>query len=315
MIGLQMAGQFVRRVTPGELADGRIDDVGLGAPEGVAEVFRRVELLGVIGPDLQEFLPVLPADVEVHVAVAAGKDPGGRHVLVLAAGAVVDLLLVGVEPDHVLLGGQRLLHGHVDPVAGARAFTPMQRRDDAQRGHEAAEVIGLGLGRRARGAVRIAGDGHQPAHGEHHEVVVREPAVGTPLAEPRDGGHDEGRVDLPEPRVVQLQPGQPSRRVAFDQDVGAGNQRSQPVAVFRKLEIQFQGALVGVEMGEHQTGVAGKGRQAPHRVTARRLDLEDLHAEVRQEAAAHLALAVGEVQGPVSLQQPRGAGWGFCLLF
>ena len=259
------------------------------------------------GPDVEESLPVLPADVDVDVAVAARENPGGRHVLVLAAGAVVDLSLVGVEPDHVLLGGQGLLHGYVDPVAGAGAFAAVEGRHDAQRGHEAAEVVGLGLGRRARRAVRVAGDGHQPAHREHHQVVAGEAAVGTPLAEAGDGGHDQARVDLAQAVVVQPHPGQPSGGAALDEDVGLGRQRPQPLPAFGRLEVQLQGVLVGVEMGENQADVACERRQTPRRVAAGRLDLDHLHAQVGEEASAHLTLAVREVKRPVSLQQPGGA--------
>ena len=62
-----------------------------------------------------------------------------------------------------------------------------------------------------RAAAGLARDGHQPAHALRDLVEARTLAVGPVLAEARDAGVDEARVDLAQRRVVDAEP-RPSRR-------------------------------------------------------------------------------------------------------
>ena len=72
-----------------------------------------------------------------------------------------------------------------------------------------------------RALARQAGDRHQPAHALRDLVEARPLAIGPVLAEARDAGVDEARVERLQALVIDAEPELHVGPVILDHDVGA----------------------------------------------------------------------------------------------
>src|ERR1700689_678456 len=73
------------------------------------------------------------------------------------------------------------------------------------------------------GPAGAPGEGHQPGHGLHHEVVARQGGAAA-AAEPANRGVDDRRVLRADRVVVQAVPGQPARLEVLHEHVRAAGE-------------------------------------------------------------------------------------------
>jgi hypothetical protein len=106
------------------------------------------------------------------------------------------------------------------------------------------------------------------------------------LAVRRDPRDDELRVDPGQRRRVEAPPVERAGAEVLQQRVGAREQREDGVAALRLLEVQRDRALAAVDGAEQHRGVPGVQAPVAELVAgARSLDLDDLGAEVGEQAA------------------------------
>jgi hypothetical protein len=244
---------------------------------------------------------VLLARRDHHPALRAGEYPGQ------AAGGF------GAFPLHPAAGegafaprpvrqplerdvGVEIVAGQVDM---RRLAAGLRDQQTPHRGHRAGDADGeraFVVGARERAARLRVVDGPRHVPGERGAVLQREirrRAFGqrAGAAERRHRQDDEMGMPGLQRRRVQPERRQPRRRLAFDQDRGVGQQRVQPVAMGGGRQIERDAALARIDVGEQRAGL-GSGLTGPERfagaqaVAARRLDLEDVGADVAQDAAA-----------------------------
>ena len=140
----------------------------------------------------------------------------------------------------------------------------------------------------ARAGHRLHGD----VHGGHVRVGARGPVA---LA----GGHDQARVVGQEPLRAELQAFHGARREVLDEHVGGLHEVEQRLAAGIGLEVEHHAALVGVEHHE-LVGLDRVVRAEAQRLTARRLDLDDVGAELCEKQPA-IGAAVGRARHLVGL--------------
>ena len=145
--GLEQVGQLFLGKFPCIGFHRRVDLVRMGAPVKIIKPLRPVHLGGMFLPNSEKQLPVLPRNVEIDVAVAAGKNSCRRHGSMLAPLAHENLPLVGEQPNDMLVGGQPFLHRHVDVIAAAGALAPIKRRQHTRRREDTGKVESLGFRR------------------------------------------------------------------------------------------------------------------------------------------------------------------------
>ena len=115
------------------------------------------------------------------------------------------------------------------------------------------------------------------------------------------------RVLPPQHLRVQAVPGQPTRRVAVDEDIESGQCLAHLPLRPRLLQVERHGGLSGVVPEKRHPDVTGQRRLPDHRVALRRLKLHHLHAQVAEHAAAERGGLAADLQGPVALK--RAAAW------
>src|SRR6185503_10011382 len=124
-----------------------------------------------------------------------------------------------------------------------------------------------------------AGYRHQPAHALRDLVEAGTVAVGAVLAEARDAGEDDPRVQLLERLEVYAEAVLHVRAVVLDHHVGGLHQARQDLARLRDLEVERQRALVAVQV-LHVRPVARPAHALVRVHARRRLDLDHVRAEV-----------------------------------
>ena len=82
----------------------------------------------------------------------------------------------------------------------------------------------------------------------------------------------------------------------LDPDVGAAQLRVERLDVSGVAQIEHDAALAGVAIGVVETLAGVERREEPRARAFGRLDADHVAAEVGEQAAAQLALLVGEVQ-------------------
>lgn len=94
-----------------------------------------------------------------------------------------------------------------------------------------------------------------------------------------DEHHGQARMAPPQRRALQVQPGQRTGGEVADEGVGLVQQRVERLAAVR--QVQHLAALACVEAARIETAVLIAG-QGAHAVAARRLQLQDIGAEIGQ---------------------------------
>jgi hypothetical protein len=89
----------------------------------------------------------------------------------------------------------------------------------------------------------------------------------------------------------------------LDQHVGPGAERREVAPALGVVEVEDGAALVGVAVEERERAVrrmdvAGERRPQASRISAGRFDLDDVGAEVREQASGQRAAEVGQVDDP-----------------
>ena len=164
------------------------------------------------------------------------------------------------------------------------------------RRHRRRVVLALGRG-------IVAGDHHDAAHRQVHQVGALPIAVGAGLSEGRDRRHHQARVDLLQRLVSKAQAVEVTRRVALQQNVGLRDEASQPLLPFRRGDVENDAPLAEVVVPEVEASlrvfhVLVEGADPARRAPLGRLDLDDVRAGAGQELAAELGLLVRQLQHP-----------------
>ena len=166
-------------------------------------------------------------------------------------------------------------------VAGA------QRRHHGEGAIEAGDHVGERERRQHRLAVGKAGAGGKAAHRLDQGAEAGQRRVGPGLAEARHPHDDEARIapvqdTRAEPHLLQR-----AGAEILDQDVGGRDQRQQRVLGRGVAEVQHDGALVA-RIGLPMQFLAAVAPVA-QRVARRRLDLDDVGAEIGELKRQHVA--------------------------
>ena len=138
------------------------------------------------------------------------------------------------------------------------------------------------------GAVRLAGDRHQPAHGLDHVVIAGLGRARAGLAEAGDGAVDQPRVDRRQAGVVEAVLLQPADLEVLDHHVAVGGEAAHGGGPLGRGDVQRHGLLAAVGAQEiggvagAPVGAGGEGRAPLAGVVAgpRPLDLDHLGPEV-----------------------------------
>jgi hypothetical protein len=135
--------------------------------------------------------------------------------------------------------------------------------------------------------------------GVDHGCVGRQVGGGPRLAVARDRAVDEARVGFAERGEVEAEPAHHARPVVLHQDVDFGGETVRGRDGALLLEVEHHAALAGVELAEVAAGAVAQRRARAHHVTFRRLDLDDVGAEIGQQArAVRPGDGGGEVEDP-----------------
>ena len=147
---LQQVSELLHCVFAREGFDSGIDLIGMRAAIQVIDPIRCVHLRWVVFPNFKEQFPMLPGYVEINEAVTTWKNSRRSHLSMLAACALHNLLVVGVEANDVLVGRQGFLHRCVNMIALPRALSLVKRREHARGGKQTREIVRLSFRRSNR---------------------------------------------------------------------------------------------------------------------------------------------------------------------
>jgi hypothetical protein len=180
--------------------------------------------------------------------------------------------------------GQARLHAL---ARGPATRAGEQRARRAEGGVEAGHQVADGRARSVRRAVGGPGHAHEAAHGLGHEVHRRALHVRPAAAEPVHAADHQRRVQLAQPLRAQPHLGQHPGAEVLRQHVGPAQQVGQHRLPRGRAQVEGEGTLVAVELGEvpaqpldhHAGGAHGIGR-------AGRLDLHHVGAHVGEEHGA-----------------------------
>ena len=244
-------------------------------------------------------LPGVGGDAGVAVLAPPGGDELPAVPEPAAHRRLAGVVVGGVD---VLGGGRhRLLHGNVDvlPLAGHGAV--VQRQQDGDVGAVRRGVIRLRTPQLRRRRVRPARDVHVPAHGKAHQVRRLVIAVRPGLSERRDGRvHQPGRIRR-QTVVSQTQRVHvPRRPVSSSTSEARASLRSAaaPSAV-PMSSVTLRLLVLKCSQYRLRPGPgcpSMNGPNLPHRIAARRLDLDHVGAHVGHQLAAVNAHGAGQVQ-------------------
>ncbi len=170
-------------------------------------------------------------------------------------------------------------------------------------------IAALKAGHHQRRLRRVPAEVHVAADGVVDDLVAQ-PVLPRPrLAEGRERGDDQPRVLLRQRRGVEAERRQPAGRERLDQHIGVARQLADALAAGRLVQVGDDRALVGVQVEMQAAGLgvrlAARERPEPaHRIARRRLDLQHLRAEVRQQLRAVISgHRGGEIEHPYIAQR------------
>src|SRR5438270_5939754 len=170
----------------------------------------------------------------------------------------------------------------------------------------AADVPGIAAARSDRGRVRdiclvISGRGHLAACCHMQQVRRQVVAPRARLAEWGQGAQDQTGVLLAQRRVTAADRRQMVGPKGLKNDIGRRGQAPKQVAPVRLVDVERYAALRRIVIPERQAAfrvrnIVQERPGAPARLAARRLDLNDVGAEIAKQLAAELAGLVGQLQ-------------------
>ena len=194
---------------------------------------------------------------------------------------------------------------HLLAFAGQPAVAEGDHRADGP--VHGADEMSMGIAGHQRRAVRLAGDVQVARERPDGDVPVIVVPIRAFLPEAADGGEDDSRVDLAEHGVAEADAFQVAGREGLDDDVGGLHELLEDTAAIRRLDIEGDAPLVGVE-GEPVEAllrvrlVMVERAPVATRVAARRLDLDHVGAEVSHRPGAQIAFIVGQVKNAVATE-------------
>jgi hypothetical protein len=177
-------------------------------------------------------------------------------------------------------------------LAGAIA---VREGDQAAAGGERrGDDVGLMAGEAHRRVLGRADRDHRAAEGTRDEVIRAIAALWPGLTEAGDRSQDEIRPRRCERCVVETALGQIADREALDHEIDGLDELPKTLAIAFAIEIEEHTPLVGVRIGEAEPrgltlvrSVGRHGRCAMTRAfTARRLELDDVRAEIGEQLPA-----------------------------
>ena len=174
----------------------------------------------------------------------------------------------------------------VHVLAESGAMTMLERREDTDGREEARAEIRQRHARLHRRAAAIARDRHDPRHALRNEIEAALRPIGSGLSVSRYRRVDEPRVDGRQRLVIEAERRDHAGPVILDEDVARARDPLQRVASFRRFEVDDGAALPAVDGVEAGTLEADSPGHLTRRITAGRLDLDDVGAEVREEHRA-----------------------------
>src|SRR5262249_52354196 len=134
----------------------------------------------------------------------------------------------------------------VDERAAAGVLALDERGQDSNDRIDAGHQIGDWHARAGRLAVWKPGEAHEAAHPLRHEVVTRPRRIGTGLSEAGHRAIDQPRKRRREARIVKSKFLEPADLEVLDQHIRACRKLFDQSLAFRRLEVEFDGALAAI---------------------------------------------------------------------
>ena len=184
----------------------------------------------------------------------------------------------------------------------------MQGTHDPEGGVQTGDHVEHGHPGSLRRAVRVAGDGHEPGHALHQQVVTGHGAT-TLGSEPRDAGVNQVRPALGDRSGVEPESFQATRLEVLHENVRGIHDLVGDLQISRVFEIQHHRMLVAVHGQEIGADAVSMGRYPlAGIVTAGPFDLDDRGAHVRQEhGAVRSRENAGEISNDHSAERAAGS--------
>ena len=177
----------------------------------------------------------------------------------------------------------------VDVLALARLPAADHGAQDGVGGKQGGAQVGKGNAGFHGRAAGLAHHAHGAAAGLGDQVQAGAHGPGAGLAEARDAGIDQARVDGLQRGVVDLQPRSHAGAIVLDEHVGAAHQFVEGFKPLRVLQVDLDAALVAVQREEAAAVLAleFEAHGAAGLIThARCFDLDHVGAHVAQQHAA-----------------------------
>ena len=190
-----------------------------------------------------------------------------------------------LEIHHV---DHRLEQRCMDPASDTCRFTLEQRDEDRLDEEPASGEIDDRDADPDRSLAGKAGDRHEAAHALQDLVDAGAVSIGTCLAEARDAGINDARIDRLQAFVVYAKPMLHPRPHVLDDDVGALHQLFEDREALRRLEIERQRFLVALQIEPVRAEATAENILVLLRSHGR-LDTDDLGAPVCEMAAGSRA--------------------------
>src|SRR5215510_4974506 len=232
-----------------------------------------------------EPLPDPPAgggdiDMPVGGREDAGRNAGGMIVAGLLRHLAADEPARALEIQHEDL---RLQERRADVLAFLRRFPLEQRHQNAERAEQSCREVGDWDADAHRPLPRQPGDRHQAAHALGDLVEARAIAIGAGLAETRDAGIDQLRVDPGEPWIVDAEPLLHVGAEILHHHVGLLHHALERREALGGLDVERHAALVAMQIVEVGPVARPAERLAARRIR-RQLDLDDVRAPIGELA-------------------------------
>ncbi len=226
------------RVVGVALVVGALDH--LGAPQHGPQAALLAQVTGAEHDQAVLGLERAVGGVRMAIAVRLGM-----HAVAQIAGEM------GAHQDH-----RHIEHGHVDALPAPGPLALQQRRRERERARHAGGVVDHRRAELHRMHVLRAGHRHDPGRGLDHVVIGGLVAARPLLAEGRERGVDQPRVDRGQRVIAQPQGIERAGPVILDEHIGGGDELLEDLAVFLLLEVERNRALVGGLRQEARAHVA-----------------------------------------------------------